>query len=148
MDETPLWMDMPGDTTVERQGARSVPVRSTGHDKARFTVVLADMANGKKLNPFVVFKGAHVVGELTRVPGVVVTLSHNGWMNKALTKNWVCRVRGQLNFQKQLLVCDTYKCHLMSSVRQVTRGTNTDLSIIPGGLTSALQPPDRYSILI
>ena len=46
MDEMPLWMDMPGDTTVERIGMRSIPVRSTGHKKARFTVVLAATANG------------------------------------------------------------------------------------------------------
>ena len=62
-------------------------------------------------------------------------------MNEDLTKDWVCRVWEQLNFQKQLLVWDAYKCQLMSSVRrEVTRGTNTDLGIIPGSLTSALQP--------
>ena len=143
MDETPLWMDMPGDTTVERIGTRSVPVRSIGHEKARFTVVLTAMANGKKLKPFIVFNGIRVVTELAKVPAVVVALSRNGWMNTDLTKDWVCRVWGQLSFQKRLLVWDAYKRHLMSSVRQeVTRGTNTDLSIIPGGLTSALQPVD------
>ena len=116
MDKTPLWLDMPGDTTFEIQGTRSIPVRSTGHNKVHFTVVLAAMANGKKLKPFVVLKGARVVAELNRVPGVVVALTRNGWMNEELTKDWVCWVWGQLNFQKRLLVWDAYKCHLMASV--------------------------------
>ena len=55
MDETPLWMDMPGNTTVERKGTKSVPIRTTGHAKVWFSVVLAAMANGRKLKPFVFF---------------------------------------------------------------------------------------------
>ena len=89
MDETPLWMDMPGETTVERPGKRSVPMHTTGHEKARFTDVLAKMANGKKLKPFVVFKGICAVPELALVHGVVVGLTHNGWMNEDVTKDWV-----------------------------------------------------------
>ena len=49
MDETPLWLDMPGETTVTHSGDRSVSVRSTGHDKNRFTVILAAMADGRRL---------------------------------------------------------------------------------------------------
>ena len=57
MDETAVWLDMPGETTIARTGEISVPIRTTGHDKGRFTVVLAAMADGRKLKPFVVFKG-------------------------------------------------------------------------------------------
>ena len=63
MDETPLWMDMPGNTTVERQGMKYVPVRTTDHENVRFTV-LAAMANGIKLKPFIVLKGVWLVAEL------------------------------------------------------------------------------------
>ena len=31
MDETPLWLHMPGDTTVVQVGDRSIPIRTTGH---------------------------------------------------------------------------------------------------------------------
>ena len=98
MDETALWLDMPGKTTISHTGERSIPIRSTGHCKARYTVVLAAMADGKKLNPFVVFKGVRPAAELQRVPGVVVAFSKNGWMNEELTKEWVERVWGTLNF--------------------------------------------------
>ena len=46
MDEAHLWLDMPGDTTVSCVGECSVTIRTTGHDKRRFTVILAAMADG------------------------------------------------------------------------------------------------------
>ncbi len=75
-------LDMPGETTVTHIGERSVPVRTTGHEKNRFTVVLAAMADGRKLKPYVVFKGVRPIAELNKVSGVVVALSKNGWMRK------------------------------------------------------------------
>ena len=142
MDETPLWLDMPGETTITRPGERSVPLRTTGHEKGRLTVVLFAMADGKKLKPYVVFKGVRAIPELNTT-GVVVALSKNGWMNEELTKDWVKRVWGSLNFGRQLLVWDTYKCHITANVRSiVNKQTNTDISVIPGGLTNHLQPAD------
>ena len=63
MDETPLWLDMPGDTTVARTGDHTISVRTTGHDKGRFTAILAAKADGTKLKPFVVFKGVRPIAE-------------------------------------------------------------------------------------
>jgi hypothetical protein len=34
MDETPVWMDMVSDTTVHKTGARTVTMKSTGHEKS------------------------------------------------------------------------------------------------------------------
>ena len=100
------------------------------------------MADGRKLKPYVLFKGVRSIAELD-TPGVVVALSKNGWMNEALTKDWINRVWGALNFGRRLLVWDAYKCHITASVRScVDKQTNSDVSIIPGGLTSHLQPAD------
>ena len=99
------------------------------------------MADGWKLNPFVVFKGVQLVAELNSIPGVVVALSKNGWINEKLTNDWVKRVWGVFSFEKRLLVWDAYKCHLLESVKhEVQRATNTDIVMIPGGLTSLVQP--------
>lgn len=91
MDETPLWMDMPGETTITHTGDRSVQIRSTGHEKGRFTVVLSAMADGRKLKPYVVLKGVRPIPELAREPGIVVAYSRNGWMNESLTIDWIKR---------------------------------------------------------
>ena len=71
MDETPCWLDMPGETTVEHVGTRSVPLRTTGNEKSRFTVVLFAMAVGRKLKPFIVLKGVRPIAELDQISGVV-----------------------------------------------------------------------------
>ena len=66
MDETLLWLDIPGDTTITRSSVRSVPIRTTGHEKGQFTVSLAAMADGQKLKPFVVFKGVWPIPSCSR----------------------------------------------------------------------------------
>ena len=67
---------------MELVGVRSVPLRITGNEKAHFTVVLGAMADGSKLKPFVVLKGIRPIPELSRIQGVVVADSPNGWMNE------------------------------------------------------------------
>ncbi len=69
MDETPLWLDMPGDTSVSRIGERSVSVRVTGRDEGCFTIIKAAMADGRKLKPFVVFKGVRPISVLSKISG-------------------------------------------------------------------------------
>lgn len=96
-------MDMPGATTIESRGSRSVPLRTTGHDKAKFTVVLAAMADGRKLKPYIIFKGVRRIQELDRIPGVVVVQSGNGWMTEDLITDWLERVWGQIAFTQRLL---------------------------------------------
>jgi hypothetical protein len=63
MDETAVWVDMPGNYTVEMVGRKSVPIKTTGKDYHRFTVVLCAMADGRKLKPFVIFKGKNIVND-------------------------------------------------------------------------------------
>ena len=143
MDETPLCLDMPGDTTITKSGARSVPIHTTGHDNGRYTVELSAMEDGRKLEPLVIFKGVRPVKEPSNIPGVVVTYGRNGWMNERLTKDWVERVWGTFNLEKRLLVWDAYKCHTVEDImKHVSQHTNTDMCLSPGGLTKLEQPAD------
>jgi len=48
MNETLPWLNMPEITTVARMGKCFVSIRTTGHDKGRFTVILAAMDNERK----------------------------------------------------------------------------------------------------
>jgi hypothetical protein len=41
MDEVPLTFDIPMNRTVEKKGTSSITIRTTGHEKSSFTVVLA-----------------------------------------------------------------------------------------------------------
>jgi len=91
MDETACWLEMPSDTTVSSIGERSVPIKTTGHEKDHYTVILTARANGKKLKPYIVFKGkgTRLLKKLKDIPGVIVRFSSNGWMNDSLTIDYL-----------------------------------------------------------
>ncbi|CAJ1059666.1 Pogo transposable element with KRAB domain [Xyrichtys novacula] len=97
MDETAVWFDMVGSTTVETRGTRSVPVKTTGHEKSHLTVVLAAKADRTKLKPYVVFKGGiREVKAMQNISGVVIASSKNGWMNDDLTADWLQKSSGEI----------------------------------------------------
>ena len=56
MDKTPMTFDLPSNRTVDSSGGKTILVKTTGHGKTHFTVILACMADGKKLKPVVIFK--------------------------------------------------------------------------------------------
>jgi hypothetical protein len=55
-DQTPVFFDMPRNTSIEKQGVRSVTIKTTGAEKQRYTVMLAVTADAGKLPPYVIFK--------------------------------------------------------------------------------------------
>ncbi|CAB5317938.1 unnamed protein product [Rhizophagus irregularis] len=106
IDETPVSFDLPSNTTIDELGTRSVSIRTTGHEKANFTVVLMCMADGTKLPPLIIFK-------LKNVP------------------------RG--NFPLEVIIRANQK---VDSVKRRFGEKNTNIAVIPEGLTSRLQHLD------
>ena len=144
MDETACWMDMPSDTTVDSVGARSIPIKTTGHTKDHYTVILTARSDGTKLKPYVVFKGkgTRLIKDLQRIPGVAVRFSSNGWMNDGLALDYLNSIIGPLSFRKRLLVWDAYRCHTSQAVRAGCSKLNLHTAIVPGGCTKFIQAPD------
>jgi hypothetical protein len=147
MDETAVWFDMVGESTVHSTGAKSISIKSTGHEKSRFTVILTASGSGVKFKPYVVFHGgSRKVKELTdarKTSGSIVTSSANGWMNDDLTKDYLRRVIGKLAFKRRILVWDAYRCHLSQATKEeLKRNYNITTAVIPGGCTKYLQAPD------
>ena len=144
MDETACWMDMPGDTTLHHAGARTVTLKTTGHKKDHFTVILTARADGRKLKPFIVFKGkgTRLMKDLQKIPGVVVRFSSNGWMNDNLTSEYLQSMIGSLSFSKRLLIWDAYRCHTSEMTRAETSRLCLHTAIIPGGCTKYIQAAD------
>ena len=91
MDETPVWFDMPSARTVNAKGEKTVLVNTTGHEKSRFTVVLACLADGTKLKPMVIFK-RKTLPKVNFPPGVLIHCHPKGWMDEAGMKLWVEKV--------------------------------------------------------
>ncbi|KFD50651.1 hypothetical protein M513_08458, partial [Trichuris suis] len=88
MDETPINFDMVAHKTVDSKGVKSVLLRSTGHEKTRFIVVLSCLADGTKLKPMVIFKRKR--DPTVRFPcGVFVHFHENGvklWIDNVWRK--------------------------------------------------------------
>ena len=145
MDETAVWFDSTSSRTVEVVGAQSVPLASTGHDKANVTVALCASADGKKLLPYIIFKGKGKTAEdkeLKARRDIVVSYSDNGWFNSDLTTDWLKKVMGTFAFGKRLLIWDSYRCHVCDAVKATRREQNIDCAVIPGGCTGLIQAPD------
>ena len=67
MDETPIWADMPSKTTVGQRGLKTVPIKSTGHEKQCMTICFAIKADGSKIKPFVVIPRKKVKSEIAAI---------------------------------------------------------------------------------
>ena len=55
---------------------------------------------------------------------------------------WSKRPGGLLKKPSFLLVCDLFKAHVTESTKRLATKLKTHLAVIPGGLTSQLQPLD------
>ena len=129
MDETELQLDMPGRTTLEEQGSRTVAIKTTGHED-RFTVVLGARADGTKLQPMVIFKGKRKDRSLENITGVVVEMQENVWMTEELTLRWLRMLWGgtAATRDRRLLIWDVFRAHTTDCVKVCAQEVcNSDL---------------------
>ena len=145
-DQTPLRFDLPPTTTVAPKGSKTVSINTTSHEKDRFTVMLACTADGGKLPPYVIFKRKTLPKGVQWPRGVIVRCQSHGWMDQELTIDWIKSVWGKRPGalrEKSLLVLDAFRCHKSDYVKTLLKDDyRSTLTIIPGGMTSILQPLD------
>ena len=73
MEGNPVWLGMPSARTVNTVCEKTVLVKTTGHEKNRFTVVLSCLFDGIKLKPMIIFKRKTVPRRHTRRQGICAT---------------------------------------------------------------------------
>uniref|UniRef100_A0A8C4QJK3 HTH CENPB-type domain-containing protein n=1 Tax=Eptatretus burgeri TaxID=7764 RepID=A0A8C4QJK3_EPTBU len=145
-NQTPLTFNILRQTTIAVKGERTVTINTAGHENYGFTVMLTCTADGGKLPPYVVFKRKTLPKD--KFPaGVIVRVQQKGWMDEGLVQDWVhmvwsSRRDGSLSRQRSMLVLDAFRCSKTDDIKALLHRTNTDLVIIPGGMTSLLQPLD------
>lgn len=145
-DETPIFLDIPAGYVVDTRGTKEVRVRSTGNERTRVTVMLACMADGRKLPPFLIFKRKTLLKNETFPPRMHIRCNDKGWMDSAMMIEWLRVVWGKRPGAHlkipAMLVLDAFKGHLTGEVKDALARASTDLVVIPGGMTSQLQPLD------
>ncbi|KAJ4436451.1 hypothetical protein ANN_19084 [Periplaneta americana] len=107
--------------------------------------MLAMTADGGKLPPYVIFKRKTIPKD--DVPtGIHIRAQVKGWMDAEMVRDWVRTVwnkrPGALLRKPSLLVWDSFRGHLGDDTKRFLTEMKTDMAVIPGGLTSVLQPLD------
>ena len=115
-DQTPLTFDMPADSAIDFSSISSISIKTTGHEKNRFTVMLACMADSTKLKPYIIFKRKTAPKNVEFLTGIVVKFQQKGWMDDALFRDWIDIVwashpGGKIKKENSLLVLDAFRCH-------------------------------------
>ena len=93
----------------------------------------------------VVFKRKTLPKDLVLPRGIHVRAQAKGWMDESLVKDWLNSVWskvGRLLRKRNLLVWDSFRAHVSDNVKRVLKNSRTDVAVIPGGMTSLLQPLD------
>ena len=106
--------------------------------------MLACTADGGKLPPYIVFK-RKTMPKLPFPKGVIVKVQEKGWFDDKIMRDWLQRVWGRrpgAGLSRSMLVLDAFRRHRMQNLKTQLEEQRTDLSIIPGGMTSMLQPLD------
>ena len=106
--------------------------------------MLACTADGGKLPPYVVFK-RKTMPKLPFPKGIIVQVHEKGWFDDRITKDWLQRVwqrRPGAGLTRSMLVLVAFRCRFSDNVKSLLNNSMTDLTIIPGGMTSILQPLD------
>ena len=141
-DETAIYLDMSLNYTLEKKGVKEVLLKTTGCE----TVMLAATADGRKLPPLLILKRKALSKSEAFPKDFTVRAQEKGWMMEELMLEWQKivwghRPRAFLN-QPSMFVLDAFKGHLTDSVKNQLRKMDTELVVIPGGMTSVLQPMD------
>ncbi|RWR99058.1 pogo transposable element with KRAB domain-like protein, partial [Dinothrombium tinctorium] len=154
MDEVPIWFDMPHCRSYDIKGSKNIKIKTTGNEKLRITVVLTAFSDGRKCIPMIVFKGLKNVPRCSFPCDVYVTVAQKGTINSDLMKEfnqnvWKIRPNGIFANRnvpggiKTLLVMDSFRAHKTDEVKKSLKNFyNTDVCIVPGGMTPILQPAD------
>lgn len=150
IDETNIQFDMTGSVTLANQGTRTISVRSSGAS-SRCTVLLGVTLSGRKLPPFIIFKGKsngrisrEWTGETSFPSDCMYAVQEKAWIDEKTFLEWVHKVWSPFTFRKKssYLLMDECTVHLMGSCLHAIQNCGTEIDFIVRGYTSKLQVCD------
>lgn len=104
------------------------------------------MADGRKMNPFLISERKTLPTNVKFPENVIVQMHPKRWMDTDLMIDWIDAVRrkraGADLRVLSMLVLDLFRCHISQRVKDKLAKCSPTLVIIPGGMTSQLQPLD------
>ncbi|KAM7307988.1 pogo transposable element with KRAB domain [Ixodes scapularis] len=106
--------------------------------------MLCCTADGHKLDPYLIFNRKTLPANVAFPANVIVRVHPKGWMDTDLMVDWIDSVwrkrPGADLAVRSMLVLDSFRCHITQRVKDKLAVCRTDLVVIPGEMTSQLQP--------
>jgi transposase-like protein len=151
-DETNMYFSPQPTSTYAPPGSRTVSIKGAD-SSSRCTVMLGASMAGKKLPPFLIFRGknertGHIKQEIARKEGypeeMEYSVQERAWMDEALMLEVINKIwrPATLGNSIKYLILDECRSHLTVAVRKALADCNTEVDLVPGGYTSKLQPMD------
>ena len=81
MDETPAYFNLVPNQSIDRVGAKSCIIWTTGAEKRHITIVLTVTASGSMLPPMIIFKGKRKL-KLRAPEEILVRVQSKAWMDE------------------------------------------------------------------
>jgi DDE superfamily endonuclease len=140
MDQTAVYFESKSSVVVAPKGKRSVPMRDSGSDAKRATIVVTICAAGDKLEPFFIFKGQpdKKVEQSLEVLGIKGRAQPKGWFDSGVAQKWIEQILEPYvaDTDEAFLLCDHFSVHLTSDFL----GSCNSLGVEVAGYTCVLQP--------
>ena len=153
MDETPYYLIMGIDTTLEFTGKKNVDILSSGLNPYRVSVILAVVGNGLKLPSLLILKGEPwktIEKELRGLPYVrdksmFIYSQRDGWCTSYIFKEWIKEIF--IPYEKEycdkcLLILDKASGHISNESLSFLEQKNINFVLITAGMTPICQPLD------
>ncbi|NXU72638.1 POGK protein, partial [Oreotrochilus melanogaster] len=122
-DETPVSFDEPSSNIIEEIGTKSVIIKTLGNEKMCITVMLAALADGIKLPPYVILKRKTMLQD--QMPtGIIARCQNQGWIRPGVP---VCK--------RRMLVLGTVKGYLTPAMKNILEEMNAVIAVVPGGMS-------------
>lgn len=126
LDETNLYFDMTSNRTLDIRGTRTINQTTTGSSN-RATVLLAVTLSGKKLPPFIIFKGVTtsnaIINQFTNPTfnypqNQYYAVQENAWVNEDKFLEFIEKVWSNFvgNNKNSMLIMDKFKAHMTNNV--------------------------------
>jgi len=148
MDQTPVWFNMTPHRIVNPIGSKKTRAKVAGSNlREKLSVCLTVRMDGLKLPPLLVIKSAGKVPIFDKIGDIYICKNpKTSMMSSELVSKWLEILfpsEDTLDTPKRLLIMDSFRGHLTDQVKQTCDSLNIIRAIIPGGLTSELQPLDK-----
>lgn len=142
MDETAVYCGENSQNTVDKLGATSIYVPSTGYESYRVTCILAITKSGKKLPPLLIARGS--ADKKYVLNNVDVYETEKAWATQKVIRSWISKHFSRLlrGDKRGLVIWDSASTHRAKEMKTFLVQQRIDQIMIPAGTTSYLQSLD------